>query len=163
MKVWPTETNQETSIPYTPKEKAGTHQNYGYFDVKRHPELLNRIPELRTSRELRNFVRMMNSPETVFRTIGCDYGDRASDSPQYTFMYLSFVTIVFDILEWNLQKSNFTGLYTQFEQFAGSKGDLPSHLAANSPSGLHFSRSTTSPDFTCTSLPPHTVIREKKR
>ena len=105
MKVWLRETISKTPVPYTPQEKTGIHQNYGYFDAKRYPELLDHIPELRTSRELENFVRIMNGPGTAFRTIGCDYGgDRAPDNPDYPFTYLSFVTIVYDILEWNLDK-----------------------------------------------------------
>ena len=79
----------------------------------------------------------MNGPETVFRTIGCDYGgDRASDNPLFRFMYLSFVTIVYDILEWNLNREHFIGLYNRFERFAGSKGDLPFPFGSEFSIGL---------------------------
>ena len=43
-----------------------------YFDLKRHPELLSQLPEVRTFPELGDFLAGINSPKGILETAKCD-------------------------------------------------------------------------------------------
>jgi hypothetical protein len=111
-------------IPYAPVQHPGS-RNYGYFNLKLHPEDIEKIPEIRSVPELRDVIVMLNGPDSLFQTLGCDKSLAPSDNPQYKRRMNSYFNVVFDVLNWNLYIKNFEGLYSKFEEFAGSKGDLP--------------------------------------
>ena len=58
-------------IPY-PAVDHGDSVNHGYMDLRAHPELIDRVPELEDFPELRSFIVALNAPESRFRSLGCD-------------------------------------------------------------------------------------------
>lgn len=126
MKVWLSSTKNKVGIPYTGSEvRPDGSKNHGYFDLKRNPARINDVPELKGFPELKRFVQMMNGPESHFRTLGCEKVFSPSDSPLFKRKLVTFVDFAFEVVEWNATKTNCEGLYRAFEEFVGSKGDLP--------------------------------------
>jgi hypothetical protein len=136
MKVWLTPGTKHVGIPYVAKQRASGAQNYGYFDLKQHPKLIGKIPELEGIPELQHLVVMLNRPESVFQTLGCEKAFAESDMRGYRRRLTSYFDIVFSFLDWNLQEGNFRGLYQAFEEFAGSKGDLPNSYGVEFETGV---------------------------
>jgi hypothetical protein len=48
------------------------HGKFAYHDVKRHPELLGRVPEANQYSELGDFLRVVNSPRSMVESAKCD-------------------------------------------------------------------------------------------
>lgn len=126
MKVWLSRTDTKVGIPYTGSERrADGSQNHCYIDLKRNSEKIHDIPELKEFHELKTFVQMMNSHDSLFRTVGCERAFSPSESSEFKTRLVSLVEIIFEVVEWNTNVANFEGLYRAFETFAGAKGDLP--------------------------------------
>ncbi len=137
MKVYLTpQTGMRTGVPYSPVHRPGGYDNYGYFDLKRRPEDINKIPEIRDLPELRQLIVMLNAPNSLFHTLGCEKSFAPSENPQYKRRMNSYFDIVYEVVNWNLDTKNFEGLYAKFEEFAGSKGDLPNSFGVEFALGI---------------------------
>lgn len=67
-------------VPYGRVERRSDGDtNYGFVDLKGHPELFESVPELSRDPHLMELARVINSPETDLFSIGCTSGD-VSDS-----------------------------------------------------------------------------------
>lgn len=137
MKAFLTRSKLHTPIPYDAKgPTVKGHIGCGYVDTKRNPDLIDKIPELKTSPHLRKFVRLLNEPDSLFRTLGCDHYDKPSDSPNFKELHVTYVTVVYEILDWNLTEDSFVGLFDRFSHFAGSKQQLPKNCGTEFRIGL---------------------------
>ncbi len=105
-------------IPY-PADKSAGRANAGCFDLKRGPSRISDIHEIQGHAELEEFVRTVNHPDSFFRTVRC--GDvllaAINDSSNQTVVS-SYVTIAFEILEFNIPKECYVELYKRFVQSA---------------------------------------------
>jgi hypothetical protein len=71
-----------------------------YFDLKRHPELIERIAEAAKFSALKEFLRSLNSPISVVETAKCDVWSSQELSPEEeiyeaSYKFASYVDIVF--------------------------------------------------------------------
>ena len=53
-----------------------------YYDLKRHPELLRQVEEAQRVPELREFLRAVNSPASIFETAKCDVWTSTDMNPE---------------------------------------------------------------------------------
>ncbi|HET9742991.1 MAG TPA: hypothetical protein VFQ00_09580 [Terriglobales bacterium] len=67
---WNVEIGGDAPVLEIPWESADGRIQY--FDLKRQPELLLRLPEAGASNELREFLQRLNSPESPWETAKCD-------------------------------------------------------------------------------------------
>jgi hypothetical protein len=75
-----------------------------YADLKRHPELLAEIEEAEAFPELRDFLRMLNSPQSMVETAKCDAWTTLELTPEEevfeaSHKFASYVDIVFSSLD----------------------------------------------------------------
>ncbi len=113
MKVWSTVTDQGLGVPYLPKRHADGNRNHGYFDLKKTPDKISEIPEIQGCPELESFVKVVNSPDSCFQTLGSEKSFSDSESPQFKRKLVSYVDLAFEILEFNARE-NFERLFDRF-------------------------------------------------
>jgi len=75
-----------------------------YFDVKRHPELLEQIEEARSHPELAEFLTKLNSPRSAVETAKCDAWSTTEltadeDIHNASHKFASYVDVVFSDIE----------------------------------------------------------------
>lgn len=109
-------------IPY-PKNTSFESSNIGYADLKKFPEKIDELPELKEWDELKSLIKSINNIENIFRTLRCDVSQ--SKDRKVDFKVTSYVTLAFEILDWNV-KENFKELFKDFSKF--SKSVQPSKL-----------------------------------
>jgi hypothetical protein len=66
-------TQQVYDLPYITEPSIGI---YSYYDLRRHPERIDEIPELKSDPALKSFVSVLNEPAGLFMTHGCDVSRR---------------------------------------------------------------------------------------
>ena len=73
VQVWsPGDGGIPTAIPYRKENRPDGINNYGCFDLKREPNRVADLPEAKEYPELIDALRIINSQESFFRSIGCD-------------------------------------------------------------------------------------------
>jgi hypothetical protein len=99
-------------------EKQGLGVPYnGYVDLKRNPERISELSEINGWQELENFLRVVNQPDSLFRTLRVDVSASSINHSGFTKKVTCYVTIAFEILEWNRPKGTFEDLYKFFLQY----------------------------------------------
>ncbi len=109
-------------LPYDTEPDLGVGE---CLDLRRCPQRLARIPELRQQPKLKEFVKALNSPDSIFMTFGCAY---AKDKPRgwgaklpelegsavaaHTFS--AYVVFSFWLFRQNIE-SEFVGLYESYQ------------------------------------------------
>ena len=71
-----------------------------YVDLKRHPELMATIEEVKKFPELGEFLRTVNSPRSTLETAKCDAGETTELNPEEeiynaSHKFVSYVDVVF--------------------------------------------------------------------
>lgn len=112
---WREDPAEDFGIPYRPNVRPDG-ENFGYFDLKRDPQRIDEIPELRDWPPLRKLVQSLNEQTSFFRTIACDTGVLdVSGSPPSKRVGCYF-RIAFEVLKWNLEKENYLHLFDAIYQ-----------------------------------------------
>ena len=94
--------NTYSNVPYAEEdEREDGTQNYGFFDVKKYPGKIKKIPELVDEPELTDFVMRLNK-ESIFASSGCGIY-RATYGTNQT--YWSFVNIHYAEIELNKEEN----------------------------------------------------------
>jgi hypothetical protein len=96
---------------YRPPEDSNSAS---FIDLKKQPERISEIPELRDWTELRNVIRAANESSN-FKTLGCAEFVYDQDSPQY--MLLTYVDFCFAKPELNHDQPNFYDLFHRFTEY----------------------------------------------
>ena len=104
-------------VPYG-KGKHPDSENVGYLDAKKNPAALAKFPELKGWPELEDFVREVNQPESLFRTLRCDVAASDVNHSGFTKKVSSYVTVAFEIVDWNRAQQPYAELYRAFCEFA---------------------------------------------
>jgi hypothetical protein len=104
------------SVPYSQGTEPG-NTNIGYFDLKRHPENISQIHELNNYPEFFELIKTINLPTSIFRTLRCDARSDSIKFAGYNNAVSCYVTIIFEILNWNWPEDNFRRLYDLFLGF----------------------------------------------
>jgi hypothetical protein len=104
-------------VPY-PINKTSDVNNAGYFDLKKELHRISEIHELQKYPELLKVVIAINQPNSFFRTLRC--GDVIStpllNNLQNKKVFFFYVTIAFEILEFNTAKGNYIELCHRFSR-----------------------------------------------
>lgn len=103
--------NTYSNVPYaSAKKREDGTQNFGFFDIKKYPGKIKKIPELKNEPELTKFIVDLNK-DTCFATSGCGIFKQVYDPNQ---TYWSFVNIHFADFELNKKESNYIDLIGRF-------------------------------------------------
>lgn len=62
----------ETLVPYVPSERGGGNQNYGWVDLRDHPERVDFIPEAKKCDGLARLLRVIAVPESRIMSSACE-------------------------------------------------------------------------------------------
>lgn len=110
--------NTYSNIPYAAEdEREDGTQNFGFFDVKKYPGKIKKIPELIAEPELTDFVVKLNK-ESIFASSGCGIYKATYGKNQ---TYWSFVNIHFANIELNRKENQW---YEQVGAFLMRYGDI---------------------------------------
>ena len=105
-------------IPYGPVDRPNGDRCHGFFDLKANPALIDAVPELGDIPELKAFVRELNHPRSIVRSLACEKSISPFDDPVVKFKLTSFVRICFEILSWNYDEKNYELLFTMLNEGA---------------------------------------------
>jgi hypothetical protein len=132
-------------IPYPPDLHNGGG-NAGYFDLKKEPEKISDIHELKNWPELRDFVTLINHKDSFFRTLRCQvFFSGVPVNLPFKRVCFSYTTVAFEILDYNLSM----GCHEELRQ-----GIAKYATESLSESGTHMEL-----DLTSTSYNEHRVSR----
>ncbi|MGH9646457.1 MAG: hypothetical protein ACRD4E_06535 [Bryobacteraceae bacterium] len=108
-------------VPYKPADRGNDRPNLGYLDLKRKPELIPSVPELRGVPELLSLIQELNHSRSLFRSLSCEWsmGPNMGNAIINTKL-TSFVRLCFEILEWNGAIENYRTLYDRLEQYVAT-------------------------------------------
>jgi hypothetical protein len=109
--------DQGLGIPY-PKGTATGSTNVGYVDLKKNPEALAGLPELQDWPELEGFLRAVNLPDSLFRTLRCEVAASPIKHSGCTRKVTSYVTVAFELLDWNQAQGAYGELYRSFREYS---------------------------------------------
>ena len=91
-------------IPYLSDLRDGGG-NAGYFDLKKEPEKISDIHELKNWPELRELVTLINHQDSFFRTLRCQvFLSGIPENLRFKRACFSYTTIAFEILDYNLSE-----------------------------------------------------------
>lgn len=107
-------------VPY-PKSDLPESDNVGYFDVKKYPDKIALFPEVQGWSELVAIIEAVNRPEGLFRTLRCGVALCDINRPPFTKKISSYVTVAFEILEWNGSEKSYRQMYEEFVRFAQTR------------------------------------------
>src|SRR5579883_401424 len=100
-------TERVYDLPYVTEPSIGV---YDYFDLRRHPERIDEIPELKADPDLKSLVRVLNDPAGHFMTHGSAVSRRrpgcegspipipniSANAPCWYSSYVTFSLWIFD-------------------------------------------------------------------
>lgn len=89
-----------------------------FRDIKRHPELLNEIPEFAGCDDLREAIRSLNAPTSRYTTFGCERWWNAYDEPLHNGIageFACYIDFAFDARELAGVASNYEKLFGQLK------------------------------------------------
>ena len=109
LKPYPHNTYSNVPYAFSDEREDGT-QNYGFFDVKKYPGLIKKIPELKDEPDLTKFVVDINK-ESCLATSGCGVYKQVYGENQ---TYWSFVNMHFADFELNRKESSYIDLVGRF-------------------------------------------------
>lgn len=108
---------QGFGVPYPEGADPGS-TNVGYIDLKKNLDQVTEFPEVRGWPELETFIRAVMQPPSLFRTLRCDIAASPFKRFGCTRKVSSYVTVAYEILDWNLAPEHFRGLCESFRQYA---------------------------------------------
>ena len=105
-------------IPY-PSCKDTETNNIGYLDLKANPSDINLAYELDGWPEFKKLIRQINASDSFFRTLRCDvWFAQVTGHPLFRVMAVGYITVAFEILEYNCSMNCFNELRNRFLRFA---------------------------------------------
>ncbi|HXE75610.1 MAG TPA: hypothetical protein VNN18_08250 [Candidatus Xenobia bacterium] len=94
-----------------------------YYDLKTRPELLSEVVEARDNLALRQFLAVVNAPETMFATAKChtwlteEFSPAERDSfPSSSIKFAAYVDLVFSLPAFNFRREHYDRLCAQLER-----------------------------------------------
>jgi hypothetical protein len=124
-------------IPY-PLSEDSDSRNVGYLDLKVTPSNIDLVYELDDWPEFKGLVRLLNNQESFFRTLRCDvWFANVTGHAVFQKLAVGYLTLAFEILEYNCSKNCFDELRKRFLKFAPQALGWPE-------STIHFKHIPTS-------------------
>lgn len=100
------------NVPYaSEKKRSDGTKNYGFFDVKKYPGKVSKIPELENNDVLKRCIEEINSNSTL-ATYGCEYN--ATKLNDDFLQVWSYVNLYFTNLDENIIEGNYFNLVSKF-------------------------------------------------
>ncbi len=102
------ESGNRTRIPYGAKLQDNGVQVFPYCNLRREPEKLNRLPEIRRCAELKGLLKEINHPRSLFRSTGClSLHHVTTERGEFEkFAKFAGVQVVFDVLNRNANQEH---------------------------------------------------------
>jgi hypothetical protein len=99
----------EVSIPYVPQDRSDGNRNYGFRDLRDHPELVSEIPEARNSPGMQAILRALNSSDSSLMSLGCErtvhrLPEATGDDP--SFVVVSYIGVAYRNLAQSAEPDN---------------------------------------------------------
>lgn len=104
-------------VPYPKGGRPGT-SNIGYVDLKKEPDRISEIHEIRDWPEAVKFLKEVNRPQSLFHTLRCDVWIEPVEAQRMRSCAISYFTVAFEIFDWNGPKGPYQDLYERFRKFA---------------------------------------------
>jgi hypothetical protein len=103
-------------VPYLrPSEDT---ESSSFIDLKKQPERIDEIPEVRSWPELKELVGEINKPFGIFKTLGCaEFVYRNEGRP---YKILTYVDFCFAETTANADHGNFYDLFHRFTEYVGT-------------------------------------------
>jgi hypothetical protein len=112
-----------------------------FVNVKRKPELVRAIPELRGCPELLDFVVALNGPESRFATLGCDHWTKlAHRGTAVTYEAGIYVDLVLDRLETASGRKGYLELFRRLRERGERAGKSPLTVVRLQPQRVFFAK-----------------------
>jgi hypothetical protein len=108
------------TVPYGTAQRDDS-TNYGYVDLKANPELVPTIPEVRDWPELEALLIVLNSPTSLYRSLGCEksFSPYMNDEvPELKVKLVSYIDIAFIDEEFNKVGASFEEMMGAYADFA---------------------------------------------
>lgn len=104
--------NANTLVPYGPAERPNGNMNYGWIDLRGHPERVGEIPEATKSAGLAKLLRVIAVPVSKVMSGGCECAafDRGLDFDGPRWLVGGFVDVMFIDAERNVDPQNHVDL-----------------------------------------------------
>jgi hypothetical protein len=110
-------------VPYLPQQRQEPESsNFGYFDLKKNPRVIDDIPELKDRPELRSLLEELNSENSFFRTVGCDAWDLEDQPRTGEWISGGYVQVAFKLLDLN-HGQNWDSLFRLINSFDANLTD----------------------------------------
>jgi len=105
-------------IPYPCRKNSDTN-NIGYLDLKARPSDIDLAYELEGWPEFKKLIQEINARDSFFRSLRCDvWFANVRGHETFPILAVGYITIAFEILEYNCAKNCFNELRNQFLRFA---------------------------------------------
>jgi hypothetical protein len=101
-------------IPY-PSCKDSETNNVGYLDLKANPSNIGLAYELDEWPEFKKLIKQINAVDSFFRTLRCDvWFTHVTGHSLFRILAVGYITIAFEILEYNCSTNCFNELRNRF-------------------------------------------------
>lgn len=117
MRIRPTKQGPPLELPYFRSDDPESHD---FVDLKRNPERIIELPELRLEPELERLVRELNASDGHFKTTGCSVWYDEEERPEGTLHYGSYLGFALDAWPFESQFSSMLTIH-RFDQFSLGK------------------------------------------
>lgn len=110
------------NVPYAAEKQRGDgSRNHGYFDVKKFPGQLKKIPELKEIPELAELIERINRYSQL-TTFGCDEGIEQVPGSPYVQVW-TFINLHFDNMKHNESEEEYFKLIGDFLYYSSKDNE----------------------------------------
>ncbi len=105
------------NVPYSAEKKRGDgSRNHGFFDVKKYPGHLKKIPEIKELPEMLELIERINK-HSLLTTFGCDEGIDPVPGSSYVQVW-TFINLHFDDMKHNESEEEYFKLIGDFMYYS---------------------------------------------
>lgn len=102
-------------VPY------GDSPDRKFWNLRAHPESIDRVPELADYPELKKFVAAVNGPDSFFATLGCEkWSKDVNYTPVIKREFGLYVDVIFNLVELAMMPQNYQTLYQKLHDHGRS-------------------------------------------
>lgn len=114
------------AIPYSEIPRVDTPSNHGFKVLRGAPSLISEIPEAQDTPAFLKALKVLNTPESVFFTIGCEKAFNENDGKHWARGYID---IAWNYREMVADATNYFPLFFHFDNHLRNAGaDLPAYF-----------------------------------
>lgn len=115
--------DHKMGVPYSPVDR-GVSVNHGFFDLRKTPELIPRIPEAEGWPEMIALLEAINRPSGILWSLGCEKAVSSFKDerhPHLTTKLVSYVDLAFADVSMNSDRANFDRMAMALNKFGSTR------------------------------------------